>query len=103
MRLEHMATRTLAVPDTTVVQSLSNWVPVEVEERDSAGNAWVKLADQWSRIDSMENLWELDGEWQGSRPIIRLHFNAVVEGHRRIALYQDLVEGSWYRRVALSD
>ena len=98
-----MTTATRTTTDATTMQSLSNWVPVEIAERDGLGNAWVKLSDRWSRIHSIENLWELDGEWQQGQPVIRLHFKAVVEGHQSIALYQDLVEGAWYRRVALGD
>jgi hypothetical protein len=98
-----MTIATHPTPGAIPMQALSNWVPVEIEESDGAGNAWVKLSDRWSRIHSMENLWELDGEWQQGQPVIRLHFKAIVEGQQSIALYQDLVEGAWYRRVALGD
>ena len=98
-----MTTKVRPTTPTATVHSLSNLVPVEVEERDDAGHAWVKLSGRWTRVQSMENLWVLDGEWQGRRPVIRFHFNAALEGRRRIALVQDLVEGAWYRKVALGD
>lgn len=80
---------------------LSRPVPVEVLEDDGEGQAWIKLVDEWVRITSIKNLWDIDAQNSGGQPALRMHFRAITEDNRQLALYQDLMDGSWYQRITL--
>lgn len=85
------------------LQPLRYSVPIEFREDNGEGHARLKLSGEWTRIESMHNLWELDGEWTGAQPVIRMHFRIVTEDQRRLTVFQDLIEGTWYQQVSLGD
>ncbi len=86
---------------TEAADYLSCSVPAEVLEDDGQGRAWLKLAGEWHRIESMKTLWDFDGYWTEQHPVIRMHFRATIGGGRQVLLYQDLIEGAWYQRLTL--
>ena len=47
------------------------------------------------RIESINETWRIDDEWW-RQPISRLYFEAMLEGGKRIVLFQDLITGNWF-------
>jgi hypothetical protein len=68
-------------------------------ENDGRDRAWLKLSGEWVKIVSVRNLWAIDGYGAGEKPLIRMHFRVVAESGRQLLLFQDLMDGSWYREV----
>ena len=89
--------------DNQSAPNLRRSVALEMEEEDGQGIARLKLSGQWTRIKSMENLWQLDGEWLRGRPVVRMRFRVTTEDNRCFTVFRDLVEGSWYREISLGD
>jgi hypothetical protein len=47
------------------------------------------------RIQSINETWRIDDEWW--RQIIsRLYFEAMIEGGKRVVLFQDLITKHWF-------
>ena len=80
---------------------LSRPMPVEVLEDDGEGQAWVKLSGDWVKIATIKNLWDFGGGGSSSQPSLRMYFRAITEDDRRLALFQDLLDGSWYQQITL--
>ena len=97
-----MITRTRTSPGIPSIGYLGQWVPVEVQESDGEGRPWLKLPTGWTKILSIENRWELDGFSGGALPVIRMRFQAVLEGYGPVSLAQDLCTGDWFWRVTLA-
>lgn len=74
-------------------------IRVEVIENDGLDRAWLNLSGEWVRIASVNNLWDIDGYAIGEKPLLRMHFRVVAESGRQLMLFQDLIDGSWYREV----
>jgi hypothetical protein len=51
------------------------------------------LAD--GRIECINETWRIDDEWW-RQPISRSYFEAMLEGGKRVVLFQDLIVGSWF-------
>jgi len=96
-------TRTRPGPESPAARCLSLPAPVELVENDGRGCAWLKLSDAWVRIESIQNLWEIDGYDRPGAPALRMHFRARTADGRNILLFQDLLEGRWYRQFTLGD
>lgn len=98
-----MTTVTEMRPGTTLNDYLGRTVPVEMIEDDGGGQAWLNLSGEWLRIASITNLWDFDGLSAAGQSSIRMHFQAVTEDNRQVHLFQDLMDGAWYRQMTLSD
>jgi hypothetical protein len=77
-------------------------IPVEMIENDGQDCAWLKLSGEWSRIASVENLWDIDGQDAGEKASIRMHFRVMISSGRQTLLFQDLIDGCWYREADMS-
>jgi hypothetical protein len=77
--------------------------PVELIESDGHGNTWLKLSEDWVKITSIKNLWEMDGYRQREQPVLRMHFRATTQDGQTLLLFQDLLEGQWYREFTLGN
>lgn len=83
-------------------------------ERDSAGNPAVILpvgrpagqtgADQTARppdrptVEAILDTWQLDDEWWRQR-ISRRYVAVMLEGGKRMLLFEDLVTGEWFEQT----
>lgn len=97
-----MTTITRRRPESAA-RCLSLPAPVELVENDGRGCAWLKVSEEWVRIESIQNLWEIDGFHQAGAPELRMHFRARTADGQTIQLFQDLLEGRWYRQITLGD
>jgi hypothetical protein len=47
------------------------------------------------RIECINESWRIDDEWW-RQTISRLYFEAMLEGGKRVVLFQDLITGNWF-------
>lgn len=86
-------------PQVARAEYLNRPIPVEMIENDGRDCAWLNLSGELVRIVAVENLWDIDGHDAGERPFIRMHFRVMAESGRRILIFQDLIDGSWYQEI----
>ena len=95
-----MSTATISARPTVTPSSNHAALPVEVIVAEEAGKVWLKHAGQPAILAAMKNVWKIteapDGEW----PRLRMNFRATTEDGREFQLFQDLLEGKWYRELA---
>lgn len=49
------------------------------------------------RVEQVVESWRIDDEWWRA-PISRRYHRVILAGGRPMTLFQDLVEGKWYRQ-----
>jgi hypothetical protein len=74
--------------------------PMPVAMRESACRmpAAIKIKGRWRRVVSIVDVCNVDEEWWRERPIIRMYYRVDLEGGRRVTVFRDMVDGSWYRQ-----
>jgi hypothetical protein len=87
----------------TSTRLLSLPTPVELIENDGHGSTWLKLAEAWVKVTAIKNLWEMDGYGGQEQPVVRMHFRVTTQEGRTLLLFQDLLEGQWYREFTLGN
>ena len=75
-------------------------LPVEVQAAAEAGKVWLKQAGQLPILAAVENLWSITEAPNAESPQLRMNFRATTEDGREFPLFQDLLEGKWYRELA---
>jgi hypothetical protein len=50
---------------------------------------------QTARIESVNETWRIDDEWW-RQMISRQYFEVMMEGGKRVVLFQDLINGEWF-------
>ncbi len=91
---------TTAIQDkigATVTPRRGRSVPVETTEDDVSGGFWLRLSGRWQKAKSMDNLWDISGEWWDQRPVIKMYFRVTTEDQSQLIVFRDLLEGTWYR------
>ncbi len=46
-------------------------------------------------IESVNETWRIDDEWW-RQTISRVYFEVMLEGGKRVVLFQDLISGNWF-------
>jgi len=46
-------------------------------------------------VDSVREIWRIDDEWW-RQPVSRRYHEVVLDGGRRVVLFEDLVTGDWF-------
>ncbi len=77
-------------------------LPVEIKTAEEAGKAWLEQAGQLPIMVDMKNDWKITEAPDGGLPQLRMNFRATTEDGRQFQLFQDLLEGKWYRELAPS-
>ena len=47
-------------------------------------------------VTSISDLWQVDDEWWRERPISRRYYQITTSNDRRLTIFRDQVNGSWY-------
>jgi len=89
------ATRERSVTDS--IEKRGHPVPIETAEDDLHGSLWLHLDGQWQKASSMDNLWEISEAWWNGRPVIKMYFRVTTQDQSQFIIFQDLLEGTWYR------
>ena len=77
-------------------------LPVEVKAAEETGKVWLNQAGQLPILAAMRNVWNITEAQDGGLPRLRMNFRATTEDGRQFRLFQDLIEGKWYRELAPS-
>ena len=77
-------------------------LPVEIQAAEEAGKVWLEQAGQRPILAAMKNVWKITEAPDGGLPQLRMNFLATTEEGRQFRLFQDLLEGKWYRELAPS-
>ena len=72
--------------------------PVEVEESDSGGPLAVRSTRRQT-VRAIEDMWRIDDEWWRSEPVSRLYYAVLLDSGQRLVIYQDLIDGKWYKQM----
>jgi hypothetical protein len=47
-------------------------------------------------VTAINDLWQVDDEWWRERPISRRYYQITTQNDRRLTIFRDQVNGSWY-------
>jgi len=65
-------------------------------ELDASGSLTVvRATGERAKIEAILESWRIDDEWW-RQPIARSYMNVLLEGGRRVVLFQDLYTGLWF-------
>jgi hypothetical protein len=103
-----------AVSQSFQVRSLNLPVPIEVAEDRTERPVSVSLPPTISNrptrsrrpaqevghprlaITAINDLWQVDDEWWRERPISRRYYQITTKDDRRLTIFRDQLNGSWY-------
>lgn len=71
--------------------------PVLVE-LDASGQPQAVKLPRRQAIIAIDDMWRLDDEWWRSEPVSRLYWTVRLASGNRLVIYQDLIDGGWYRQ-----
>ena len=78
-------------------------------DRLRAVNAPKKVAVEWNaagrlivadvgKVEAILESWRIDDEWW-RQPISRSYMEVMLEGGKRLVLFQDLITGEWFSQM----
>ena len=103
-----------AVSQSLQVRSLNLPVPIDVAEDRTERPVSVSLPPTISNrptrsrrpaqevghlrlaITAINDLWQVDDEWWRERPISRRYYQITTKDDRRLTIFRDQLNGSWY-------
>ncbi len=66
-----------------------------VLELDTSG---VLSVSNGGKIEAILETWRIDDEWW-RQPIARAYMEVMLEGGKRLVLFQDLITGEWFSQM----
>ena len=87
--------RTLNVPRSVSVELNADGVPTKVWRSKDNGGGHGGQEETAAVVETILEMWRIDDEWW-RQTISRLYFEAMLEGGKRVILFQDLNSGSWF-------
>jgi len=85
-------------PSPSPLRPLDRPVPVEVRSHPDTGAPHLVMDRRAPRrVEQVVESWRIDDEWWRA-PISRRYHRVILAGGRPMTLFQDLVEGKWYRQ-----
>jgi hypothetical protein len=70
-------------------------IPVE---EDAEGLPLAVRETRRQRIESIDDCWRIDDEWWRPEPVSRIYYAIRLASGRKMVIYKDLTNGSWYRQ-----
>ena len=68
---------------------------IQVEE-DAGGLPLAVREKRWQCIETIDDCWRLDDEWWRLDPVSRIYYAIRLVSGRRLVIYKDLANKSWY-------
>ena len=97
-----MTTVTISPPPPTTPMLDRAALPVEIQAAGEACKVWLKQTGQLPILAAIKNLWEFTEAPDDGWPGLRMYFKATTEDGRQFRLFQDLLDGQWYRELTPS-
>jgi hypothetical protein len=85
----------------STLTALNTPEPIPVQTRPQAQGdrpLAVEVKGRWQRIVGIHDVWRVVDEWWTEREINRHYFLVDLESGGRLTIYQDQVDGQWYRQ-----
>ena len=79
--------RALNAPEAASVELDANGQPAAVRRS--------KSGDGGQAVEDILDVWRIDDEWW-RRPISRRYFELLLDGGKRVVLFEDLPTGEWF-------
>jgi hypothetical protein len=92
-----MVENTGAALHPDAVKPVNTPEPVRVEEGPAGLPLAVRLPNR-QRIVAIEDRWRIDDEWWRAEPVSRIYYVVLLASGEKLALYQDLFSGEWYKQ-----
>ena len=91
----------LPVPIEVAEDRLERPVSVTLPPASSSRPIRSRRPPQESRsptlsVTSINDLWQVDDEWWRERPISRRYYQITTSNDRRLTIFRDQLNGSWY-------
>ena len=91
----------LPVPIEVAEDRLERPVSVTLPPASSSRPTRSRRPAQESRsptlsVTSINDLWQVDDEWWRDRPISRRYYQITTSNDRRLTIFRDQLNGSWY-------
>ena len=83
--------RPLNLPQPVAVETDAQGAPVALIPISSGRGRRVQVA-------AIDDRWRIDDEWWRQRPVARMYYRVTTEEGRPVTIFQDLVDGAWYRQ-----
>ena len=95
-----MVDNSKATPGVDSFRPLNPLIPVDVKESVRHLPVAIRIKGHWCRVISIDNVCNVDEEWWGERPIVRMYYRVNMEDGRRITVFRDMLDGAWYQQYA---
>ena len=93
-----MVKNSRTAPGAGPIRPLNLPLLISVEEDSGHRPMVLEQKGRRVRVDSVEDLWQIDEEWWRDSPIVRTYYELTVQGGRRIIVFRDQADGRWYRQ-----
>ena len=93
-----MVKNSRTAPGAGPIRPLNLPIPISVEEDPHHRPVVLGQKSRRVKVDSVEDLWQIDEEWWRDSPIVRTYYELTVQGGRRIIVFRDQADGRWYRQ-----
>lgn len=88
--------RAVNEPRTVTVELDGSGSPTTVGRPDCLARA--QRGDLTAKVESINERWRIDDEWW-RQAISRQYFEVMMEGGKRVVLFQDLITGNWFMQL----
>jgi hypothetical protein len=95
-----MVNNSRATPSSDSFRSLNPPIPIAVRESTHQRPRAIRIKGRWLKVISIDDVCNVDEEWWRERPIVRMYYRVNMEDGRQITVFQDMLDGAWYRQNA---
>ena len=74
---------------------ISITLPPTISRRSSGSRSLVQKGLNLA-VTSINDLWQVDDEWWREHPISRRYYQVTTQDERRLTIFRDQLNGSWY-------
>lgn len=91
------------VKDSRKALRIDSFKPVNLPEQievelDPSGKPQAVRLPNRQAVTAIDDCWRLDDEWWRNEPLSRLYWAVRLTSGNQLVVYQDLVNGDWYRQ-----
>lgn len=80
------------------LRALNQPQPVRVEADAEGRPLAVVLRSRRRRVAGVQETWRVEEEWWRERAVSRQYWRLVLEDGQVVTVFEDLVEGGWWRQ-----
>ena len=93
-----MVTNPRKKTSTRRIRPLNQPIPIKIIEDGNGKPKKVGMPRYTTRINSIQDTWEIIDEWWCPNPIERRYYKVVLEEDVVITIFKDLISTRWYEQ-----